>query len=247
MTSSGVLGEDVLLQADAVPGLPADIVAWTTTKAMGSFGLGSTEAVSDVMARWDLLQSALAQRGVQRLATAHQVHGADVVIHRDGWRGWLRERGVDGHVTAVAGTALAITIADCTPVFVAHPAGVIAALHAGWRGTAAGILSAGLEAMTALGCPPNECVVHLGPSICGSCYEVGPEVLSAITGRPASGKGYLDVRAVLAEQAKRSGVDQVTVSAACTRCDNTAFFSHRGGDAGRQLGVIAVMRTGQPV
>ncbi|MCC6245244.1 MAG: polyphenol oxidase family protein [Gemmatimonadaceae bacterium] len=240
IATEGATSADVLAHAEVVPGLPAGISAWTTTKMMGSFGLGSEESVGEVMARWDRLQTALGERGVQRLASAHQIHGADVVIHRDGWRGWLRERGIDGHVSAVAGTALAITVADCTPVFIAHPAGVIAALHAGWRGTAAGILSVGFDALAALGCPPDECVVHLGPSICANCYEVGPEVLEAVTGRPATGKGCLDVRAALAEQAQRYGVGQLTTSNSCTRCDNDRFFSHRGGDLGRQLGVIAL-------
>jgi copper oxidase (laccase) domain-containing protein len=67
---------------------------------------------------------------------------------------------------------------------------------------------------------------------------VGPEVLEAVTGRPAQRKGYLDVRAVLAEQATRAGVRSVSISGWCTRCHNDRFFSHRAGDAGRQLGVI---------
>ena len=102
-------------------------MAWTTSRADGSYGLGSTEPVVEVMDRWARLQDRLASFGVQRLATAHQVHGAAVARHGDGWHGWLRLRGVDGHVSATPGTALAVTIADCTPVFVAHPAGGIAA------------------------------------------------------------------------------------------------------------------------
>ena len=147
---------------------------------------------------------------------------------------------MDGHLTTTPGTALAVTIADCTPVFIAHPGGAVAALHAGWRGTAARILDAGLDGLTALGFPADECVVHLGPSICGPCYEVGPEVLSAVYGAPASEKGQLDVREVLREQAWRRGVHHISVSSDCTRCHADRFFSHRGGDQGRQLGVIAL-------
>jgi YfiH family protein len=192
------------------------------------------------MERWARLQHGLAALRIERLATAHQVHGAAVERHDGGWRGWLRLRGVDGHVTKSPGTALAVTVADCTPVFVAHPGGAVAALHAGWRGTAARILDAGLDALGAMGFPADECVVHLGPSICGPCYEVGPEVLSAVYGRPATGKGQLDVREVLREQAWRRGVQQISSSSACTRCHADRFFSHRGGDPGRQLGVIAL-------
>jgi len=231
---------DVLGGAIGVPGMPTGVSAWTTSRAQGSFGLVSDEPVGAVMARWDALQQAFLDRGVSRLVSASQVHGADIVSHSGGWRGWLRLRGVDGHITTVAGTALAVTVADCTPVFVAHPRGVIAVLHAGWKGTALGILTAGLEAFAALGCPPDECRVHLGPSICGRCYEVGPEVLERVLGKPTQAKGCLDVRAVLADQAERGGVRNLSVSDLCTRCNGGRFFSHRGGDQGRQLGLIAL-------
>lgn len=230
----------ILGAAEPVPGLGVPGVSgWTTTTANGSFGLGSDETVAVVMDRWAALQADLASLSVDRLASAHQVHGNAVSVHRDGWTGWLRQRGVDGHVTAVPGTALAVTVADCTPVFVAHPK-AIAVLHAGWRGTAAHILEVGLKAMMTLGAAPSECFVHLGPSICAPCYEVGPEVLEAVTGKPATGKGQLDVRGVLAEQAFQLGVRHIDVSHWCTRCGNGRFYSHRGGDAGRQLGIIAL-------
>ena len=223
-----------------VPGMPGGVLAWTTTRADGSFGMGSRESVGDVMDRWACLQDGLAALHIDRLATAHQTHGAIVETHGGGWRGWLRLRGVDGHVTSTPGTALAVTIADCTPVFVAHPGGAVAALHAGWRGTAARILDVGLDALGAMGFPADECVVHLGASICGGCYEVGPEVLRAVRGIPAKGKSHLDVREVLLDQARRRGIGQISVSPACTRCHSDRFFSHRGGDLGRQLGVIAL-------
>jgi len=228
-----------LAGAEAIRDLCAPgTMGWTTTAQNGSFGLGSDEAVSIVTARWALLQDHLAAYGVSRLASAHQIHGNTVSRHADGWTGWLRQRGVDGHVTTVRGTALAVTIADCTPVFIAHELG-IGLLHAGWRGTAAGILGQGLEAMRQLGMSAADCNIHLGPSICGPCYEVGPEVLQAVTGRPATEKGHLDVRAVLAEQAYALGVRNIEISKWCTRCGGGRFFSHRAGEAGRQLGVLA--------
>lgn len=220
--------------------MPAGVLALTTTRAMGSFGLGDAEPVGAVVGRWRALQEALAAEGIARLACAHQVHGAVVATHGAGWSGWVRLDGVDGHVTECRGTALAVTVADCTPVLVAHPRGAVAALHAGWRGTAAGILPAGLAALAARGYPAAECVVHLGPAICGGCYEVGPEVLSAVYGTEATGKGCLDVRAVLEAQARAAGVAAVSVSGWCTRCHGDRFFSHRGGDAGRQLGIVAL-------
>ncbi len=230
----------LLERAEAVPGLPAGIRGWTTTRAMGSFGFGSAEPVSAVFDRWNVLQEDLAAYGIERLACGHQIHGADVVTHGGAWRGWLRGQGVDGHVTATRGTALAVTVADCTPVLVWHPAGGIAALHAGWRGTAARILDAGMTALAALGFPADECEVWLGPAICGRCYEVGPEVLTAMYGTSFTSKGYLDVRAVLADQATAHRVARVTTADGCSRCDADRYFSHRGGDSGRMLGIVAL-------
>ena len=215
----------MLNEAEPVAGLAVPGVSgWTTTVANGSFGLGSDEPVGVVMDRWTELQSDLLAIGCSRLASAHQVHGNVVSRHAECWRGWLRERGVDGHATDVRGTALAVTVADCTPVFVAHPNG-IALLHAGWRGTAAHILKAGLEAMLTFGAQPQDCQIHLGPSICVECYEVGPEVLTAVTGLYAAAKGHLDVRAVLAEQAYALGVRQIDVSGWCTRCGRAGFLA----------------------
>ncbi|MFN5599168.1 MAG: polyphenol oxidase family protein [Gemmatimonas sp.] len=231
----------VLDAAEAVSRMPAGIAAWTTTRANGSFGLGSDEPVGAVMGRWAALQQDLTLLGVTRLASAHQVHGATVQVHDGGWQGWLRGAAADGHVTTARGTAVAVTVADCTPVFVWHPGGAIAALHAGWRGTAARILDRGLDQFDALGFPADECEVYLGPSICGACYEVGPEVFEAITGRASPGKGCLDVRAVLADQAAKRRVRDLRSDPGCSLCDQSRFFSHRGGDAGRMLGLVALL------
>lgn len=227
-----------------VAGLPQGVAGWTTTRAAGSFGLGSREPVEDVMNRWAGLQESLARLGVHRLASAHQTHGVEVARHGGEWQGWLRMRGVDAHLTTTPGTALAVTVADCTPVTVAHPRGAVAAVHAGWRGTAGGILTRVLECFDELGYPSAECTVHLGPAICGDCYEVGAEVLEAVHGRRFTGKGQLDTRDVLAAQAAAFGVTLVTRDPGCTRCDNDRFYSHRAGDPGRLLGIVALLPEG---
>ena len=214
------------------------VVAFTTTRASGSFGLGSTEPVADVMGRWNALLDECRAHGAPALASAAQVHGAAVEVHGAGWRGWLRGKERDGHVTAERGVAMAVTIADCTPVFLAHPGGAIGVLHAGWRGVAAGMMERGVEAMRLLGAPADELLVHFGPAICGQCYEVGPEVIAAVTGERASGPRLLDLRANLAGRARRAGVRQLRISDWCTQCHNGWLFSHRAGDAGRQLAVI---------
>jgi len=131
-----------------------------------------------------------------------------------------------------------VTVADCVPAFVAHPSGVVALVHAGWRGTAARLLEQVALRFVASGMAAEDLHVHVGPSICGRCYEVGPDVYEQLTGWQTIRRRHVDLRALLAEQAKRVGVRRVSASAYCTRCDNDRFFSHRAGDAGRQVAVI---------
>jgi YfiH family protein len=211
--------------------------AFTTMRAAGTYGTSGTDPVGVVMDRWWTLVEALRPEA-PRLATARQVHGTRLVAHGDGWEGWLRADAADGHLARVRGTALAVTIADCVPVFIAHPGGTVGLLHAGWRGTAGGILPAAVAALGRLGLEAGDLCVHLGPAICGSCYEVGPEVYVQLTGRSAGSRSRVDLRAILADQARRSGVRAITISGWCTRCHRDRFFSHRAGDAGRQLAVI---------
>ena len=213
------------------------IDAFTTGRAAGSFGTESAEPVRDVMARWRALRASFG--GVTRLATAAQVHGRDVLVHGGEWRGWLRGDSADGHLSATPATAMAVTIADCVPVFIAHPSGAGGVLHSGWRGTAARITDIAIARLESIGLPARELHVHCGPAICGRCYEVSGDVAARLTGRDPGHPSLVDLRALIATHATAQGVRDVTISPLCTRCDNDRFYSHRAGDAGRQLGVLA--------
>jgi YfiH family protein len=213
------------------------ILAFTTTRQVGTFGMMGPEPVSEVMGRWATLRRELYDTS-PRLATGGQVHGNHVLAHEGHWDGWLRGGEADGHFASKRGTAMAVTVADCVPVFVAHPSGATQVLHSGWRGTVAGILKVGLTMMKAAGHSMREARVHFGPAICGKCYEVSPDVYEQLTGRNPGAPTPVDLRAVLADQARSCGVERITTSQRCTRCDNDRFFSHRAGDPGRQLGVI---------
>jgi copper oxidase (laccase) domain-containing protein len=114
----------------------------------------------------------------------------------------------------------------------------VAAIHAGWRGIAAGILQRAVVAMQALNLSPADLRVHLGPAICGGCYEVGRDVYYAVTGRSVPGHSLIDLRAELAGKVAALGVRDISISEYCTRCDNSRFFSHRAGDTGRQFAFI---------
>jgi YfiH family protein len=214
------------------------IRAFTTTREAGSFGLSGTDPVNEVMSRWTAVQHELSAVAT-RLVSLRQVHGNRILVHTGGWEGWLRAGEADGHIASERGTALAVGVADCVPVFIAHPAGVVALLHSGWRGTAARITSKAIEMFERYEYPASELAIHLGPAICGRCYDVSAEVREQLTGQPTTRPGNVDLRSLIAEQASEGGVRRVTVSSSCTRCDNDRFFSHRAGDAGRQIAVIA--------
>ena len=236
MTSRGGPVISTGIPKEVAPGFAAlGVVAFTTTRQAGTFGTNGSERVHDVISRWAALRDEL---GARRLASAKQVHGANVHLHSPGWTGWLRADEGDGHLSPTRGTAMAVSVADCVPVFIAHPSGATALLHSGWRGTAGRIVERAIAMLADLKLASRDLVVHCGPSICGKCYEVSPDVFTALTGRSVERPTTVDLRALIADHASAAGVRDITISASCTRCDNDRFFSHRAGDDGRQLGVL---------
>lgn len=174
------------------------------------------------------------QLGFPGLALGRQVHGMAVTCLETTPEGGLRVPGsTDGLLTRGEGLLLVVTTADCVPVYLLDPERRgLGLLHAGWRGTAAGVLRSGVHAMTArFGTDPSGLLIHLGPAICGECYEVGPEVLRALN-RPVPDEDPLrvDLREELRRRAGDLGVpsERVTASAWCTRCAADHFHSHRG-------------------
>jgi YfiH family protein len=160
----------------------------------------------------------------------------------------------DAMVTAQAGLVLGILTADCVPILLVAPEQyAVAAVHAGWRGTLAGIV---IEAIDALreryGAPPSGIQAALGPAIGGCCYEVereiGAEYVARWGGLPdavwrADGpKGLLDLRGANVQQLRRAGVPDSGLyrMGPCTLCGSEDYFSHRGsgGRTGRQLSFV---------
>lgn len=214
------------------------MTAFTTARAAGSFGTHTDEPVSAVLGRWNGLVAATRELGARQFASATQVHGADFVPHAPAWEGWLRCPSVDGHAWRHAGMAAAVTVADCVPVFLAHPSGAGALLHSGWRGTVAGITERAIAWLGQQGLAAGTLRLHLGPAICGACYEVSPDVYGQLTGSAVEAPTTVDLRAVIADRARALGVTQVGISDWCTKCAPDQLYSHRGGDDGRQLGVL---------
>ena len=212
-------------------------------------GLRGAAPVGAAMERWQSLGAAL---GFARMAHAHQVHGARILAHDGGAPGLLLSDACDGHVTATPGILLTVSVADCVPVFLVDARRrAVALLHAGWRGVAAGMLEAGVRSLgERFGSVAEDLHVHLGPSICGRCYEVGPEVFRALGREPPSRPTPIDLAGELAQRARAAGVpaDRISASTRCTRCDASDFFSHRAhvagaGPAGHQVGFLGI-RTG---
>jgi YfiH family protein len=193
-------------------------------------------------------------------ALARQVHGARILTVEARRLGQGPPEAkpplgdADGLVTTDPGVVLAVLTADCAPVLLADPAaGVVGALHAGWRGLAAGVVEAGVAAMAELGADPAATAGLVGPAVGGCCYEVGTEVREAVGDRlPAAlaatrdGRPALDPAAGAAQALALAGVGQVTVAAECTFDLEERHFSHRrdAGRTGRQAGLIALVPGG---
>ena len=224
------------------------LVQGTTGRGAGSepfdLGLSGAQPVGAVLGRWRALAAAT---GMETVVHARQVHAADVWVHRErGAPGVLVMDGFDGHVSDRQGLLLSVSVADCVPVFVVDPeARAVALLHSGWRGTAGGIVERGIHRLVeSWKGDAGRLWLHCGPAICGECYEVGPEVHAGVhpDREPPAGNTPIDLRAAIAGRAAAAGIlaEQVTVSSHCTLCGDPDFFSHRGGSAGRQMGVLGV-------
>jgi polyphenol oxidase len=160
----------------------------------------------------------------------------------------------DGLVTAEPGVVLAVLTADCVPVLLADPAaGVVGAVHAGWRGLAAGVVEAGVAALAGLGADPAATVGLVGPAVGGCCYEVGADVRAAVGARyPAAlattrdGRPSLDPATAAAAALAAAGLGEVRAAGECTYDLAERFFSHRRdhGVTGRQAGLVALVPGG---
>ena len=187
-----------------------------------------------------------------QFVTAWMIHGNTVARVNGEHRG-QRIPYCDALITDEPGVPLFMTFADCVPIIVYDPTHKAVGLaHAGWRGTAAGVLQNTLHAMQqAFGSEARETVVAFGPAI-GVChYEVGPDVMEAfrLLGRatPAfqpghEGHAYLDLVETNRRMARNAGVSQVLESEYCTACHTDVFFSHRAerGRTGR-FGVLVML------
>lgn len=163
-------------------------------------------------------------------ANVRRVHAAD--------RGQVFA-GVDTLVTDDAGVPLLLRYADCTPILLYDPAHRAAAVvHSGWRGTIQGAAAAAVAGLAAqFGSTPADLVAAIGPSIGPCCYEVGDDVVDAVSAvfdRPAallprrgSGRHHFDLWAANRLLLREAGVRQIETAELCTACHQDEFFSYR--------------------
>lgn len=192
----------------------------------------------------------------EKLVLANQTHSdiVRVVTDRD-CLGSLSHRDYpecDGLVTNTPGVVLMVFSADCTPILLQDPVtGAVGAVHAGWRGTAAGIVKNAVEKMvSAFGCKAENIRAAIGPNIGPCCFETDADVPEAMVSalgeeampfiRPRGEKFYLDLKQINALWLRRSGVTDISVSRHCTACSPDLFWSHRltKGKRGSQGGII---------
>jgi YfiH family protein len=184
-----------------------------------------------------------------RLLLLSQVHGAELA--QAPWEGRPE---ADAACSAAPGLLLGIQTADCLPILVVDPRQrLVAAAHAGWRGTAAGIAARVVAGLGARGSEARDLVAAVGPGIGSCCYEVGEDLRAAFGPagaaffRPgASGRPHLDLRAVNTRQLLDAGLRPEAIHHVdeCTRCRADLYHSYRrdGRAAGRMISFVGFAR-----
>jgi YfiH family protein len=260
------MADVALLRSSLLAAVPGVVHGFSTRAGgvsegrLASLNLGGSRGDDTASVRENRRRLAAAfGRPVDALALGEQRHGSDIAAigADDGARlptGGRGFRGVDAVMTDEPGPLLAVLSADCVPILLAsHDGGAVAAVHSGWRGTAAGVLRNTVRSMSeTYGVQPDRMVAAIGPAIGPCCYEVDGPVIEAFgaanaalsPGRP--GHAMLDLQAANRAQLIEEGVDPVRIDALdyCTSCRTDLFYSARreGEPTGRFAGAITIDR-----
>ncbi|MEO8167216.1 MAG: peptidoglycan editing factor PgeF [bacterium] len=243
---------EYILKADCFKSFPAIQFGMSTRKGGVSpepFGMNLSFSVGDaeenVRRNRELFFGALEIR-LDALATQRQIHSGNVqVVRQPG-----NYHDCDAMITSQPGVFLCVSVADCVPIFLFDEKNkVVAGIHAGWRGTKAGIVSNTINLMKKeFGSDPAKIVAYIGPSASACCYEVGGEVASQFISEfviPRDGKILLDLKAANTVQLVQSGVSSssIEVSSLCTITETQLLHSFRrdGVHSGRMMGVIGLL------
>ena len=209
-----------------------------TTRSWGNLGFGQKPGDPEVIAnRKKLFETEhLTDR---RLIQPKQVHSNRFVSAPD----FVPGIEADAVYCDAPGYLLSVLTADCLPLLVYHPEGVIAAIHAGWRGLYDEIIPATLAGL------PDQVKVAVGPAIGPCCYEVSDTLAQQFANKfgadviepGPSGKPHLNLQSVAVLQLQQSNVAEIDLAHFCTSCHPDLFFSfRRDGSSGRQMSFISL-------
>ncbi len=222
-----------------------------------SLALHTGEDAAQIVANRKAIAKELVPYGRFDFVTAQQTHSDHVhIVCQKQTRGWYTQKDAvaecDALVTAQKGIMLCILTADCVPILLCDPKKeVVAAVHAGWRGTEAKIVVKTVETMQkAFGCSSSDIVAGIGPAIGACCYEVGEDVAkhfgyrTDILEKKEGGKYMLNLPLENRLQLLDAGVPQaqIELSGICTACESDTYFSYRKekGCSGRFMSLIGM-------
>ena len=192
----------------------------------------------------------------EALVTPRQVHGSDILVINELNEDYSHFLSVEGDavITNQPNVMIGVCVADCVPVLLCDiEKGVIAVVHAGWKGTAAGLIAKTVAGMKSeFGCNPGTIQAAIGPCIQKCCYEVDEPVRKAFqqsdidwdscAESKSPGKWHLDLSAANRELLLLAGLsnDSIQLSEQCVCCHSEQFFSYRRDkdESGRQMGFI---------
>jgi YfiH family protein len=220
-----------------------------------NLGTSTLDSIHNVKGNRSLLARAFGTR-IDKLVTVTQVHGTDLLVidaPNPDYSHFLKLE-CDGIITNQPGLMIGVCVADCAPLILLDPVKRgVAALHAGWQGTAGKIAQKGVDALVALfGSEPSDILAAVGPSIGRCCYEVDAPVRDAFKKEggsweeyaveTADGKWQLDLSLANVHQLLEAGIprENIETTELCVSCHQDTFFSYRRdhGETGRQMGFI---------
>jgi len=209
-----------------------------------NFGSGLGDNEQNINTNLDRLITSSKLLGMPHQAI--QVHQSHILYCQGSGR--MHDCDADILLSDQPGTALAIRTADCLPLLLVEPiSGISAAVHAGWRGTAAGVAKQAVQGMCERGAKVQHILASLGPCIGSCCFEIGADAAIALKNSAESAADFVQDTADLS-QINRLQLLECGLSAhhierinACTACDAERFFSFRrdAGQTGRHLAVVA--------
>lgn len=206
-----------------------------------NLGFNNDEHSDIIKANRDFLAASISTP-IAKIAFANQIHGSDIVEVSDGGI----YSNIDGFISQKHGIALAIQVVDCGAILLGDAKnGIIVAVHAGWRGAVAGIVSKAINKMIEMGSNPQNIEAFVSPCISQENFEVGEEVAAhfpePFVDRNSYDKPHIDLKNFIRNEMLESGLksENIEVNNRCTLNDKNLYsYRRNGSQAGRMMGII---------